>query len=319
METLYDALKVKEDAPPEVIKAAYKVLSSMFHPDKNPDEAKSNEAMKKINAAYRVLRDPEKRAGYDDLLRRSRARAESQENEAGPQTAKPDSASNDSEKTTEEEINKEKKNFDWTSTIGILIGVVLSRIIGGIGAVTFCLVFYWVYKKRGAIVSSLLALISAFAVSSLATVLVFSFIPKETKEYFGLIKKDQPPAKSFTYEEVAGDLNEQNTAPPKANDEFDNYTGAQTALKSPESEADKHYRRIMLAHPDANQIAASKYFIDWIRDKPNYQFYMQQGTTEQVIEAITAFKNWRDAPVKFVPFNGKLDGESAIDEFLSRR
>ena len=72
-ETLYDILKIREDAPPELIRAAYKTLSSMHHPDKNPDDLTASEAMKRINSAYRILRDPESRARYDKALQKMRA------------------------------------------------------------------------------------------------------------------------------------------------------------------------------------------------------------------------------------------------------
>lgn len=51
METLYDTLQVKENAPPEIIRAAYKALSNMFHPDKNPGDEAAAGMMQRINAA----------------------------------------------------------------------------------------------------------------------------------------------------------------------------------------------------------------------------------------------------------------------------
>ena len=69
-ETLYNTLKVKEDAPPEIIRAAYKALSGMYHPDKNNSPG-ANELMQKINDAYRILRDPEMRAQHDESLRKT--------------------------------------------------------------------------------------------------------------------------------------------------------------------------------------------------------------------------------------------------------
>ena len=72
METLYDILKVRENAPPEAIKAAYKTLSSLFHPDKNPDDAVAAQKMQQVNNAYHVLRDPRSRALYAETLRRAR-------------------------------------------------------------------------------------------------------------------------------------------------------------------------------------------------------------------------------------------------------
>jgi hypothetical protein len=50
-EELCARLHLLPDAPPELIKAAYKTLAIKFHPDKGGDE----EAMKLLNEAYRKL------------------------------------------------------------------------------------------------------------------------------------------------------------------------------------------------------------------------------------------------------------------------
>jgi TonB family protein len=65
--THYDNLKVSRNAPPEVIRAAYKALSQRYHPDKNssPDATR---IMKILNEAYEVLGDPERRQLYDARL-----------------------------------------------------------------------------------------------------------------------------------------------------------------------------------------------------------------------------------------------------------
>lgn len=63
--THYDNLRVARNAPPEVIKAAYRTLSQKYHPDKNignPDAAK---VMAIINKAYEILSDPAKRSEHD--------------------------------------------------------------------------------------------------------------------------------------------------------------------------------------------------------------------------------------------------------------
>jgi curved DNA-binding protein CbpA len=49
-----------------MIKKAYHRLSLKYHPDKNPDNLeKAHEIFKKINNAYEILIDPEKREEYD--------------------------------------------------------------------------------------------------------------------------------------------------------------------------------------------------------------------------------------------------------------
>lgn len=66
--THYDNLKVARDAPPEVIRAAYKTLSQRFHPDRNPGDAEAARIMAIINASYEVLSDPAKRRAHDQWI-----------------------------------------------------------------------------------------------------------------------------------------------------------------------------------------------------------------------------------------------------------
>lgn len=77
MRTHYQTLKVAEDAPPEVIKAAYRALSQQHHPDSNPGEQQEEalRSMQAINTAYEALIEPEGRAAYDERLRQERASA----------------------------------------------------------------------------------------------------------------------------------------------------------------------------------------------------------------------------------------------------
>ncbi len=64
MTDYYELLQVSPKADPEIIEAAYRRLALKFHPDHNsaPDAARQ---MQEINAAYAVLKDPERRAEYD--------------------------------------------------------------------------------------------------------------------------------------------------------------------------------------------------------------------------------------------------------------
>jgi curved DNA-binding protein CbpA len=65
--TYYESLKVARNAPPEVIRAAYKALSQRYHPDKN-NHAEAAEIMRCLNQAYAVLGDPNARQDYDTAL-----------------------------------------------------------------------------------------------------------------------------------------------------------------------------------------------------------------------------------------------------------
>ncbi len=68
----YESLKVSDKAPLEVIKAAYRVLSMRWHPDKNPGDERAARMMRMLNEAYEVLSDPVRRLEYDASLAGSR-------------------------------------------------------------------------------------------------------------------------------------------------------------------------------------------------------------------------------------------------------
>ena len=61
----YKVLGVSRDASPDDIKKAYKKLAARYHPDVNPDDKTAKEKFQKVQAAYDVLSDPEKRERYD--------------------------------------------------------------------------------------------------------------------------------------------------------------------------------------------------------------------------------------------------------------
>lgn len=65
----YEVLGVSRDASEKDIKAAYRKLARKWHPDLHPasEKAKVEDKFKRINEAYEVLKDPEKRSRYDQL------------------------------------------------------------------------------------------------------------------------------------------------------------------------------------------------------------------------------------------------------------
>ncbi|MQA20434.1 TonB family protein [Rugamonas rivuli] len=61
----YECLNVTRDAPPEVIRAAYRSLSQKHHPDKNVGDESAVQMMARLNTAYSVLSDLDQRELYD--------------------------------------------------------------------------------------------------------------------------------------------------------------------------------------------------------------------------------------------------------------
>lgn len=62
----YDVLGVQKGASDDEIKKGYRKMAKKWHPDRNKDNATEAEAkMKEVNEAYDILKDPQKKAAYD--------------------------------------------------------------------------------------------------------------------------------------------------------------------------------------------------------------------------------------------------------------
>ena len=71
----YQTLGVARDASADDIKHAYRRLARKYHPDLNK-EPEAEGRFKELGEAYEVLKDPEKRAAYDDVGKRWQPGAE---------------------------------------------------------------------------------------------------------------------------------------------------------------------------------------------------------------------------------------------------
>ena len=78
MADLYATLEVSRSANQDEIRASYKRLVKVWHPDKNPDNLEQATArFKQIQLAFQVLSDSNQRALYDDFIRNQEQRQNS--------------------------------------------------------------------------------------------------------------------------------------------------------------------------------------------------------------------------------------------------
>ena len=63
----YETLGVARDADAAALKRAFRNLAKQHHPDRNPGDESSEQKFKQVNEAYEALKDPQKRAAYDQF------------------------------------------------------------------------------------------------------------------------------------------------------------------------------------------------------------------------------------------------------------
>jgi molecular chaperone DnaJ len=63
----YEILGLARGASEQDIKSAFRRLAKDCHPDRNPGDSEAEKNFKELNEAYEALRDPQKRAAYDQF------------------------------------------------------------------------------------------------------------------------------------------------------------------------------------------------------------------------------------------------------------
>ena len=65
MADYYAELGIGRDADEKEVRSAFRRMARQYHPDLNPGDEKAEERFKRVNEAYEVLSDEEKRKAYD--------------------------------------------------------------------------------------------------------------------------------------------------------------------------------------------------------------------------------------------------------------
>ena len=63
----YDVLGISRGASEQDIKSAFRRLAKDCHPDRNASDKSAEQKFKELNEAYEALKDPQKRAAYDEF------------------------------------------------------------------------------------------------------------------------------------------------------------------------------------------------------------------------------------------------------------
>ena len=165
----YELLGVMRNAPPEVIRGAYKALAQKYHPDKNAGDAEAARMMTALNRAALTLLNAEKRQAYDESLNGQAAASPEPPEAPEPDTVTPNPSTEAMEEPAPKPVNWFK---GWRIIASILISFLAVKLLGILGYLVGVLVFAFLLKKRGPGI----ALAAGVATGAVVAVLYSAFV-----------------------------------------------------------------------------------------------------------------------------------------------
>jgi hypothetical protein len=134
--THYDNLKVSRDAPPEVIRSAYKALANKYHPDRNHGSERALRAMQAINTSFEALDDPVRRKAHDEWIDRKTGQTTSNPYTAprpAPQSEPPRSSPPPQREPTYTYTPPPNPTLEWQlGCFRWIVGILILGLIGGV-------------------------------------------------------------------------------------------------------------------------------------------------------------------------------------------
>ncbi len=148
----YELLQVPRDAKPQDIKAAFRKFALANHPDKNPNP-NAHETFIKLNEAYQILSNPQKRKQYDYLTDSSYQNPEQTKSEKYRQWYQ----------NMEEDVEKGRQNAAiYSNDYNLFSKIVLKKVALDIFLGVISLFFGEIYGLVGALVLGIGGIILIF-------------------------------------------------------------------------------------------------------------------------------------------------------------
>lgn len=276
----YETLNISENAPQEVVRAAFKALAQKFHPDKSAGSPEAEQLMKAINEAYHTLGDVKRREQYDDQLLRSRQNYRTQSTSQPPPPPPPSPPPSQKSSPAEEDgqvtaIKSKKSNFDASFWLSCIVSFATYKLFGLIGGISCFAIYYILQEKIGKLQAGVIGLTSGILIATGAGLLI-------TKN------SNSPPTQPTA----------QDYAPNTPIKPLENITPSiQAPTDNNKQQEDAHFAEINRQNPDFKQVINSKEFSDWfykgsVEEINERKRIYQSGTAQEVNLMLGAYKKY---------------------------